>query len=137
MKNKTNYPEQIIYKYSLTTDIIVEYVISKNGQCLPSESDEVITKFEVKIPCDDDKLIIKKLRFHGRFNLLSEHLTDDWGGRTKYNYRNRYTEFKAETYEQGFADAERYITEELSKLETLISTRNQKLKRANFFINQK
>ena len=104
-------------------------ILSRNGQQLPQEGDQVCVLAKLCLPLEEGmKNITKELQFGSRCSLLREKLDRDWGYFEEgAPWRYRQWRITGETWAEALRKAKKEANEELSKLIEVLQVRQQKL----------
>ena len=112
-------------------------IIERGGQNLSMFDDKVFVKWQLAVPANAEGAIHDDLRFGHRVPLCGENLSWQWGERAvgrlcehAGDCRYRGGTRTAETWAAAFADAEKYVTEDVAKLQAAWDAREQALRDA-------
>ena len=113
-----------MHSKSLEVRLGLRIEITRVGQQPGSEGDGVTALLTVKLPVNQQCYIPDELRFGARCELMSEHISYDWGGISNdRKSRERLKKFSAPTWREAFGKAEAYGLTELKKLTDLMDAR--------------
>jgi hypothetical protein len=124
--NEKNAPVRWAYEWD-AGDIKAE--IYRVGQCLPSDSDNIVAELRVSIANDEGGGIPEKYLFCRRLEFMGEHLFYNWGAPAD-GRRQIHENADGKTWSEAFAALEKTLLENIRKLFSAIEARKKALEEA-------